>query len=199
MKNGKDRDVALMMAENSGEDRRAEPSGNNSREQEEFSPVVEELEKIRAAGPLPEKLRHWALCWADRERPPQPSLTTKILGVLSRQNLPAHALRSGLSQPAAVLYGNEDVHLDLRIEETPNGTWRVRGQVVSLDEKDDGGPWTLSLLQNNGLWESQESDEFGEFLFEDVGAGENLSLVAEKGTLRLHIARIRGPEPEPDP
>jgi len=192
----KRRDVALEIAEKSGSpDRKTMSPADEEllQEVEEFQIILSELEDVGRYGSPPEHLLSWARAWAGQEMPEEKGIASRVLGILSRQSMPAHALRSGVTEPAAVLYGDEDYQLDLRVEEIETESWRIRGQVVSLKAVDDHGCWKLRLLDPSGKWTEQSSDEFGEFTFAPVAAGSGLSLSAQRGKDRLHVARIEGP------
>lgn len=170
------------------------------REVEEYEILLGEIERSRLddGGAPPEKLLQWARAWVRMNSGAAPTFASRILNILARQNLPQPALRSVGGMAEAILYGDDDYHLDLRVEEVKAG-WRLRGQVVSLHPNQDEERWKIRLLSPNEAPRKVSCDEFGEFVIDAVPPSRRLSLVAECDSCRLCLPKIEGPVEQKDP
>lgn len=190
-------DQALELAEDRRKAGRAQLLESNPelrREVEEYELLFDAIEASRSEGAPPEHLLHWARSWARTVSKPAPALPTRILSLLSRRRLSVPAVRSAYSATEAGLYGDDQFQLDLRVEESRDGSWRLRGQLVSLQSEQEN--WTIRILGPGAGARIARCDEYGEFSLGNLPRDSSLSLVAESGSCRLYLPRVGGPAGE---
>jgi len=161
----------------------------------QFRKLLGALDEARVGGPPPEALLHWARVWARETAPGSPSVISRLLEVLSF-GVPGLAEARGVAGAGqAVLYGDERYHLDVRLETGEDGSHRVRGQVLPASDafSTPEGPWSIRVLGPRGRIATAVSDDYGEFRIDAMDGDRELSLVAERGTERLIVARLATP------
>lgn len=166
-----------------------------------FRELLGALDEARTTADVPPTLMHWARVWAHEAAPrPQP-FVSRILGILAYGAPQLAAVRGPAMGGPAVLYGNDDHQLDVRLEPQHDGTCRVRGQVVPIANTDDSGsgPWDIRLVKSDGNVIRTHSDDIGDFRFDALPDAKGLSLIAERGSKRLIIPRLVTPLDEVEP
>ncbi len=162
----------------------------------EFRELISALDGAREQNAEPpEALQHWARVWAHEAAPHRPSLVSRLLEVLAYGAPCLTAVRGAAAGGPAVLYGDNQYQLDVRLEPEEDGTHRVRGQVVPATEtvETGEGPWSIQVIGPPGVVLRTLSDEHGEFRFDGVHSVTGLSLVAERGSERLIVPRLAAP------
>ncbi len=166
-----------------------------------FRELLGAMDEARITADVPPALMHWARVWAHEAVPRPQTFVSRILGILAYGAPQLSAVRGTSMGGPAVLYGDDDYQLDIRLKPQHDGTWRVRGQVVPTANTSisDSGPWAIRLLRSDGTVIRTHSDEFGDFRFNALPDFKGLSLVAERGSKRLIIPRLVTPLDEIEP
>jgi len=166
-----------------------------------FRELLGALDEARTTADVPPALMHWARVWAHEAAPRPQTFVSRILGVLAYGAPQLAAVRGTAMGGPAVLYGDDNYQLDVRLEPQHDGTCRVRGQVVPTANTDDSGsgPWAIRLVKSDGTVIPTHSDDIGDFRFDALPDFRGLSLVAERGSKRLIIPRLVSPLDEVEP
>ncbi len=166
-----------------------------------FRTLLGALDEARTTADVPQALMHWARVWAQEATPRPQTFVSRILGILAYGAPQLAAVRGAAMGGPAVLYGDEDHQLDVRLEPQHEGAYRVRGQVVPTAKTgdSDSGPWAIRLVRFDGTVIRTHSDDIGDFRFDALREVKGLSLVAERGSKRLIIPRLVTPLDEVEP
>ena len=166
-----------------------------------FQNLLGALDEARTTADVPPALMHWARVWAHEAVPRPQTFVSRILGILAHGAPQLSAVRGTAMGGPAVLYGDDDHQLDVRLKPQHGGTWLVRGQVVPTANTGDpdSGPWAIRLVRSDGTVIRTHSDEIGDFRFDALPDVKGLSLVAERGSKRLIIPRLVSPLDEFEP
>ncbi|MEN8163482.1 MAG: hypothetical protein ABFS37_05090 [Acidobacteriota bacterium] len=163
-----------------------------------FRKLLGALDDARTTADVPPALMHWARAWAHEATERPQTFVSRILGILAYGAPQLAAVRGMTLGGSAVLYGDDDHQLDIRLEPQHDGTCRVRGQVVPTANTgdSDSGPWTVRLVGFDGAVMGTRSDEIGDFRFDALPDVKSLSLIAERGSKRLIVPRLVTPMDE---
>ena len=167
----------------------------------EFRELLGALNEAQATADVPDALMHWARVWVREAAPHPQTVVSRILDVLAFGAPQLAEVRGGRMGGPAVLYGDNNHQLDVRLEPQHDGTCRIRGQVVPTAHTDDfeSGPWAIRLVRSDGAVIRAHSDSIGDFRFDALPNVTGLSLVAERGSMRLIIPRLVAPFDEVEP
>jgi hypothetical protein len=114
-----------------------------------------------------------------------------VLSFLAGGSQPVAAVRGGVAEGRAVLYGDDSHHLDLRIETSRHGTASLHGQVVPLTESEVAEFRVCAVTVEGGVHVTR-TDERGEFWLHGLQSWRFMSVVVESDEERLVVARVGG-------
>lgn len=190
--------AAIRLAEGAGEDEARAHAAQCSRCAnlvEQYQAVLDAVQAARrTVTELPSGLMRWARAYT---RTVVPERRSRFLPFLAQGATAVAAVRSGQQPGVAMLYGDEQHHLDVRMEPQRRGGHRLHGQLVPLQDASVAG-WLVTAVAASGQTRQTTTNEAGEFWFDAVTSGEGLSLVAEKDNDRIVVVRVLTHDPDLD-